>query len=52
MIAYQKWEEFSKQLQVALVPIVRGFYANAKEHRDLKAYVRGKWVAYDRNAIN
>lgn len=28
------------------------YYANAKEHKDLKVYVRGKWIRFDRTIIN
>ena len=36
------WEELVKQPKSALVPVVREFYANAKEHKDKRAFVRGK----------
>ena len=46
------WEELVKQPKSALVPVVREFYANAKEHKDKRAFVRGKWVPFDRTTIN
>lgn len=48
----RNWQEFVKQPSAALVPVVREFYANAKEHRNKKVFVRGKWVAFDSKAIN
>ena len=36
----------------AVVPIVREFYANGKERDDLRVFVRGKWVKFDRTTIN
>ena len=50
--AQRGWLEFIKQPQPALKTVVREFYANAKEHRDKKVFVRGKWVSFDRTAIN
>lgn len=32
--------------------MVREFYASAKDHQDLKVYVRGKWICFDRTSIN
>ena len=48
----RKWDEFCNQPKVAIVPIVREFYANALEHNNRKVFVRGKWVSFSGRAIN
>ena len=37
----RKWEELVKHLEVAVVPIVRAFYASMEEHKDFCVFVRG-----------
>ena len=37
---------------LAVVPIVREFYANGKERDGFRVFVKGKWVAFDRTTIN
>ena len=41
-----------KHPKVVVVPVVREFYANMEEYRNFRVFVRGKWVAFDRNTIN
>ena len=47
-----KWEILYEHPDPAVVPIVRDFYANGKERDDLRVFVRGKWVKFDRTTIN
>ncbi len=46
------WSEFCAQPKMAIVPIVREFYANAPEHDNRKVFVRGKQVSFSGKAIN
>ena len=48
----RKWEELVKHPEAAVVPVVREFYANVEEHRNYRAFVRGRWVPFDRTTIN
>lgn len=48
----RKWEELVKHPEAAVVPLVREFYANMKEHRNFRVFVRGKMVPFDRTTIN
>ena len=47
-----RWEILCEHPELAVVPIVREFYANGKERDDLRVFVRGKWVKFDRTTIN
>ena len=47
-----RWEILCEHPELAVVPIVREFYANGKEKDDLRVFVRGKWVKFDRTTIN
>ena len=47
-----RWEILCEHPDPAVVPIVREFYANGKERDDLRVFVRGKWVKFDRTTIN
>ena len=47
-----QWEILCEHPEPAVVPIVREFYANSKERDDLRVFVRGKWVNFDRTTIN
>ena len=47
-----RWEILCEHPEPAVVPIVREFYANGKEMDDLRVFVRGKWVKFDRTTIN
>lgn len=51
-IKRRKWEAFVKHPDLAVLLVVREFYANAIEHRNYHAFVRGKWVPFDRTTIN
>ena len=46
------WEILCEHPELAVVPIVREFYANGKERDDFRVFVRGKWVKFDRTTIN
>ena len=35
-----------------MLPVVQEFYANAYEHENCRAFVKGKRVAFDRTTIN
>ena len=48
----RQWDDFCAQPKVAIVPIVREFYANAPEHDNRKVFVRGKMVNFSGKAIN
>ena len=48
----RKWEELVKHPEAAVVPLVREFYTNMKEHRNFRVFVRGKMVPFDRTTIN
>ena len=48
----RKWKELVKHPEAAVVPLVREFYANMKEHRNFRVFVRGKIVPFDRTTIN
>lgn len=43
---------FAKQPHADLILVVREFYANAEDHREFKAYMRGKWIPFDKTSIN
>ena len=47
-----RWEILCEHPEPTVVPIVRAFYANGKERDDLRVFVRGKWVKFDRTTIN
>ena len=47
-----RWEILCEHPELAVVPIVREFYANGKERDDFRVFVRGKWVKFDRTTIN
>ena len=55
-VSYQvekrKWEELVKHPEVAVVPVVREFYANMEEHQNFQVVVRGRMVPFDRTTIN
>ena len=51
-ITANQWEILCEHPDPAVVPIVREFYANGKERDDLRVFVRGKWVKFDRTTIN
>ena len=38
----RKWEELIKHPEAAVMPLVREFYANMKEYRNFRVFVRGK----------
>ena len=40
----RRWQQFSKYPKAAIAPVVREFYANAKEHKDKMKFVHGKLV--------
>ena len=42
----------SAQPKLAVVPVVREFYANAPEHDNRKVFIRGKQVNFSGKAIN
>ena len=46
------WELLCEHPDLAVVSIVREFYANGKERDGFRVFVRGKWVAFDRTTIN
>ena len=48
----KKWEELVKHPEAVVVPVVREFYAYMEEHKNLRVFVRGKWVPFDRTTIN
>ena len=39
-------------LLVGLATMVREFYANLRDMKETKCYIRGKWVPFDRHTIN
>ena len=39
-------------LPIGLVEMVREFYPNLWDIKELQCYVRGKWVSFDRHIIN
>lgn len=41
-----------KQLEVAIIPVVREFYANAKFQQGYQVFIRKKKVSFDSDAIN
>ena len=47
-----QWEILCEHPDPVVVPIVREFYVNGKERDDLRVFVRGKWVKFDRTIIN
>lgn len=47
-----KWELFAKQPQPALIPVVKEFYTNAGEYRDIQVFVKSKWFPFDSTSIN
>lgn len=48
----RNWELFTKQPQLGLMPVMCKFYTNAKDYMDLKVYVRGKRIQFNRTSIN
>ena len=52
VIQSRGWGTFVKPHQPAMATIVREFYANLSEHRDRRVFVIGKWVLFQRDAIN
>ena len=48
----RRWQKLTAQPEAAVLPVVREFYANAYEHENCRAFVRGKRVAFDRTTIN
>lgn len=46
------WQTFASQPRACSIPLVKEFYANAKEHDNFKVFVRGRWVRFDRVSIN
>ena len=52
IIRQRGWGEFCAQPKLAIVPLVREFYANALEHDNRKVFVRGKQVNFSPKAIN
>ena len=51
-IRERKWDNFCAQPQVAIVPVVREFYANVPEHHHRKVFVRGRQVGFSGHAIH
>ena len=52
IIRARGWGEFCAQPKLAIIPIVREFYANAPKHDNRKIFVRGKKVNFSGKAIN
>lgn len=52
MIAERKWDNFTRQPDPAAISIVKEFYANVASSDSFVVQVRGKAVAFSRNAIN
>ena len=48
----RKWEELVRHPEAAIVPVVREFYVNMQEHRNLWVFVLGKMVPFDKTIIN
>ena len=51
-ITANQWEILCEHPDPTVVHFVREFYANGKERDDLRVFVRGKWVKFDRTTIN
>lgn len=51
-IEKRKWQTFTAHPQKASVPLVREFYANAKDSAEHTTVVRGKPISFDRSTIN
>jgi hypothetical protein len=51
-IEARQWTKFTAQPSVAVVPVVREFYANALKHKDYSVVVRGISVSFASEAIN
>ncbi|KAJ4715171.1 DEAD-box ATP-dependent RNA helicase 56-like isoform X2 [Melia azedarach] len=52
IINSRKWQHFCEQPSAAIIPLVREFYANAREHTHGRIRIRGKEVRFDKDAIN
>lgn len=52
MIMEHGWLDFTKQPEVTIIPVVKEFYANAKEAKNHVVQVRGKVVSFDKARIN
>ena len=46
------WQKLTAQPKAVVLQVVREFYANAYEHENCRALVRGKRVAFYRTTIN
>lgn len=52
IIRQREWTQFCKQLESAILPLVRKFYANAYEQQGNVVQVQGKEVKFDRTMLN
>lgn len=51
-IEARQWESLLETPSSAVAPVVREFYANGKEHKNKKVFVRGKFVSFVSTSIN
>ena len=52
VIEKRGWNLFCKHKPASFAALVQEFYANLVGKKEKKFYVRGKWIAFDRGAIN
>ena len=46
------WNLFCEHKPAGFVVLVREFYANLVGKKEKTCYVRGKWISFDRGAID
>ena len=52
MIEKRGWSLFCEHKPTGFAAIVRQLYANMMGKKEKSCYVRGKWISFDREAIN
>ena len=49
VVEKRTWTSISTHLLVGLAAMVREFYANPRDRKELQCYVRANWVSFDRH---
>ena len=46
------WEKLSQHRELGVRALVKEFYANLGEQKNLMCYVRGRWIPFEERAIS
>ena len=51
-VEQRSWETLSQHMELGRRVLVKEFYANLGEQKDLECYVRGRWIPFGKRAIS